>query len=285
MPTTTPMFQITRKQSFNEDTFLLEFHLDAIAKRARPGHYVDIHLHPDARPITLPVVDADPEAGTFVVVERGRDLPTEQLMVLSPGEEVFQIRGPLGAACNFDLDGKVVLMGEDLGVASLLWRAREYRAAGAYVIVILGFASKGRVFWQDEFGSVANELYVATLDGSYGISGRVTGVLQAVCETHRDVERVVMIARLKQMKRGAKIAEDFGIEARVNFDAIRFPAGSPGIFDHPDRAQEAFSFARAAELNADDVDFDRLIAREKAAAPEGPAGAAEEEAGNASHAP
>jgi hypothetical protein len=85
-----------------------------------------------------------------------------------------------------------------------------------------------------------------------------------VCETHRYIERVVMIGRLKQMKRGAKIAADCGIDARVNFDALRFPAGSPGIFDHPDRAQEAFSFARAAELNADDVDFDRLIAREKA---------------------
>jgi ferredoxin--NADP+ reductase len=274
------MFPITRKQSFNEDTFLLEFQLDAIARRARPGNYVDIHMNPDARPITLPVVTVDQDAGTFAVVEQGRDLPTEQLMVLNPGEEVFQIRGPLGAACDTDLDGKVVLLGEDLGVASLLWRAREFRAAGAYVIVILGFASKARVFWQEEFGAVANELYIATLDGSYGVSGRVTGVLQAVCETHRDIDRIVMIGRLKQMKRGAKIAADSGIDARVSFDALRFPAGSPGIFDHPDRAAEAFSFARAAELNADDVDFDRLIAREKALSQPGEEDGAE----NASHA-
>jgi len=274
------MFTITRKQSFNADTYLLEFHLDAIAQRARPGNYVDIHLNPDARPITLPVAGVDPEAGTFTVVEQGRDLPSEQLTVLAQGEEVFQIRGPLGVACDFDADGKIVLMGEDLGVASLLWRAKEYRAAGAYVIVILGFATRDRVFWQDEFGAVSNELYIVTLDGSYGITGRVTGVLQAVCETHRDVERLVMIGRLKQMKRGAKIAADSGIEARVNFDALRFPAGSPGIFDHADRAQDAFTFARAAELNADDVDFDKLIAREKALG----AGSAESEAGEAENA-
>lgn len=258
------MFKITRKQSFNDDTFLLEFDLRAVAGRARPGQYVDIHLNPDARPITVPVTGTDPEAGTFTIVEQGRDLPTEQLMVLGAGEEVFQIRGPLGAACDFDADGKVVLMGEDLGVASLLWRAREHRAAGAYVIVILGFASKDRVFWQNEFGEVANELYIATTDGSFGITGRATGALQAVCETHKDVERIIMIARLKTMKRGAKIAADFAIDARVNFDAVRFPVGSPGVFDHGDNAQDAFSFARAAELNAEDVDFDRLIAREKA---------------------
>jgi NAD(P)H-flavin reductase len=258
------MFKISGKQSFNEDTFLLEFELGTIAERARPGQYVDIHMNPDARPITVPVAAADPAAGTFAVVEQGRDLPTQQLMVLSPGEEVFQIRGPLGNACDFDADGKVVLMGEDLGVASLLWRAREHRAAGAYVIVILGFASKDRVFWQSEFGEVANELYIATTDGSFGITGRVTGALQAVCETHKDIERIVMIARLKTMKRGARIAADLAVDARVNFDAVRFPAGSPGVFDQGDTAQDAFRFARAAELSAEDVDFDRLIAREKA---------------------
>jgi NAD(P)H-flavin reductase len=258
------MFTITRKQSFNNDTFLLEFELRAVAERARPGQYVDIHLNPDARPITVPVTGVDADAGTFTIVDQGRDLPTEQLMVLGTGEEVFQIRGPLGAACEFDVDGKVVLMGEDLGVASLLWRAQEHRAAGAYVIVILGFASKDRVFWEGEFGEVASELYITTIDGSFGITGRATGALQAVCETHKDVERIIMITRLKTMKRGAKIAADFGIDARVNFDAVRYPVGSPGVFDQSDDAQEAFRFARAAELNAEDVDFEKLIAREKA---------------------
>ena len=275
------MFQITRKQSFNNDTFLLEFELAAVAQRAQPGQYVDIHLNPDATPITVPVTGVDAIAGTFTIVEQGRDLPTEQLMVLNPGEEAFQIRGPLGAACDFDADGKVVLMGEDLGVASILWRAQQHRAAGAYVIVILGFASRDRVFWQDEFSEVANELYVSTVDGSFGITGRVTGALQAVCETHKDVERLVMIARLKTMKRGAKIAADFGIEARVNFDAVRHPAGSPGLFERSDRAQDVFAFARAAELNAEDVDFDKLLAREKALADED---SQEGEGRNASHA-
>jgi ferredoxin/flavodoxin---NADP+ reductase len=258
------MFKITRKQSFNDDTFLLEFEMPAIAEKARPGQYVDIHLNPDARPITVPVTGTDAEAGRFTIVEQGRDLPTEQLMVLAEGEEVFQIRGPLGSACKFDADGKVVLMAEDLGAASLLWRAREFRAAGAHVIVILGFASKDRVFWQNEFGEVANELYIATVDGSFGMTGRVTGALQAVCETHKDVERIVMIGRLKTMKRGAKIAVDFGIDARVSFDAIRHPVGSPGVFDQVDQTKDVFMFARAAELNAEDVDFDKLIARERA---------------------
>jgi ferredoxin/flavodoxin---NADP+ reductase len=258
------MFTITRKQSFNEDTFLLEFHLPAIAERAMPGQYVDIHMNVDGPTFTLPIAAVDREAGTFAVVEQARDQPTEQFMLLSQGEDVFQIRGPLGAPCRIDSDGKVVLVGEDLGVASLLWRARAFKEHGAHVIVVLGFTSKDRVFWNDEFAAVANELYIATEDGSFGVSGRVTGVLQALCETHKDIDRICMVARLKHMKRAAKIASDFGIDATVGFDAVRFPVGAPTIFDHADDSQGAFAFARAPDLDAEQVDFEKLLARERA---------------------
>ncbi len=260
------MFSITRKQSFNADTFLLEFRLPQIAERAMPGQYADIHMNVDGATFTLPIVAVDRAAGTFAVIEQARDLPTEQLSLLGEGEDVFQIRGPLGSSSRIDADGKVVLVAEDLGVASLLWRAKAFKEHGAHVIVVLGFASRDRIFWIDEFAAVANELYVATEDGSFGVSGRVTGVLQALCETHKDIERICLIASLKHMKRGAKIASDFGIDATVSFDAIRFAAGAPTIFDHVDGTQEAFAFSRAAELDAETVDFEKLLARERALA-------------------
>jgi len=267
------MFAITRKQSFNEDTFLLEFRLPAIADRAIPGQYVDIHMNVDGPTFTLPIATIDREAGTFAVIEQARDLPTERFMMLMEGEEVFQIRGPLGAPCRIDSDGKVVLVAEGLGVASLLWRARAFKEHGAHVIVVLGFESKDRVFWMDEFAAVSDELYVATEDGSFGVTGRVTGVLQALCETHKDIERICLIASLKHMKRGAKIASDFGIDATVSFDAIRFPIGTPTIFDHAENSQEAFAFARAPELDAESVDFEKLLTRERAQAKEASDGA------------
>ena len=260
------MFSITRKQSFNADTFLLEFRLPQVAERAMPGQYADIHMNVDGPTFTLPIAAVDRSAGTFAVVEQARDLPTEQLSLLSEGEEVFQIRGPLGSSSRIDADGKVILVAEDLGVASLLWRAKAFKEHGAHVIVVLGFASRDRIFWIDEFAAVSNELYVATEDGSFGVSGRVTGVLQALCETHKDIERICLIASLKHMKRGAKIASDFGIDATVSFDAIRFAAGAPTIFDHVDGTQEAFAFSRAAELDAETVDFEKLLARERALA-------------------
>jgi ferredoxin--NADP+ reductase len=258
------MFRVVRKQSFTQDLYSLEIEIPPIAQKAQPGHHVDIRLNPDAPALTLPVAGFDSEAGTITVVERARDLSSEQLMMLQEGDEVFQVRGPLGSACSIDDVGKVALVGEGLGVASLLPRARAYKATGAYTICVIGFPSRAEVFWQDEFSQVSDELYVTTRDGSFGVNGNVAAPLGAICETHKDLERVVCIASLKSMRRAAKIAADRGVAARVCFDAIRPPVGSPGVFDAPADSQETFEFARAAELDAGGVDFDKLIARERA---------------------
>lgn len=258
------MFKIIRKQTFADEMFRLDVHMPAIAQSARSGNYVDIHLNPDAQPITVPIADIDADAGTITIVEQARDLPSEQLMMLQEGDEVFQIRGPLGGACDIGEKNKVVLVGEDLGVASLLLRARAYRNSGAYTICVLGFANRENMFLETEFSGVSDELYVTTEDGSYGVSGRATGTLQAICDTHKDVERIITIGRLKNMKRAAKIAADRNIDIRISFDAIRPATGAASIFDNSDAPQGAFAFARAPELKAADVEFDKLIARQKA---------------------
>jgi NAD(P)H-flavin reductase len=217
------MFKVVRKQSFTEDLFMLEIEIPPIAEKAQPGHHVDIHLNPDSPVLTLPVVGVDGETGTITVVERARDLPSEQLMMLQEGDEVFQLRGPLGSACSIDDVSKVALVGEELGVASLLPRARAYKAIGAYTICAIGFPTHDDVFWQDEFSQVCDELYVTT-----------------------------------------RIAADRGVTARMCFDTIRSPLGVPGVFDAAGESQEVFEFARAPELDAADIDFDKLIARERA---------------------
>jgi len=258
------MFKVIRKQTFSENVYLLEITQPAIAANGQPGQYVDIHMNPDTAIITLPIVDVDQENGTITVMEQARDLSSEQLMMLSEGDEVFKIKGPLGGVCEFDIRNKVLLVAENLGVASLLSRARAFKQKGVYTICIIGFPTQDDVYWADEFSSVADELYITTEDGSFGVSGKVTGPLKAVLETHKDVERVVMIGTLKNMKRGTKIASDLDVQMRISFDAIRTPAGSANIFDVADSSQEAFTFARAAEIDAGDIEFEKLIAKQRA---------------------
>jgi hypothetical protein len=105
---------------------------------------------------------------------------------------------------------------------------------------------------------------VCTRDGSYGVKGRITNPLRAVCEMHKDLERMVVIGNLMRMKKVAKIAADYDIPAIMSFDAIRQPAGNPNIFGVDESSQEVFEFAKAPEIDANDIDFEKLVARQKA---------------------
>jgi len=258
------MFKIVSKENITEEIFSMEIEMPAIANLARPGHYVDIHINPDGPALTLPVSEYDTDKGTIKFVHKAQDLPSVQLSMLGEGDEVFQVRGPLGGACEFADTGKVVLAAEDLGVASLFMRAREYKARGAYTICLLGYDSKETIFWEEEFATICDELYICTRDGSYGVNGRITNPLRAVCETHKDIERIVMIGQLVKMKKVAKLAGDYDIPTVMSFDAMRQPVGTPSVFETPEDSPDVFGFARAPEIDANDIDFEKLLARQRA---------------------
>lgn len=258
------MFKIIRRESVTDDVFLMEIEAPEIAAATRAGHHVDIQVNVDGTALTLPVAGFDRDRGTVTIVHKAQDLPSLQLSMLQEGEEVFRVRGPLGGACSFGDEGKVVFAGQDLGAASLLLRVEEYKARGAYTICILGFETKKDVFWEDAFASICDELYVCTRDGSYGVSGRLTNPLRAVCEAHNEIERIFMIGDLSKMKKVAKIAADYDIPAVMSFDAIRQPVGEPNIFGVDESSQEVFEFAKAPELDANDIDFEKLLAKQRA---------------------
>jgi ferredoxin--NADP+ reductase len=258
------MFKIARRESINDEVFVMEIEVPEIAAVARPGHHIDIRVNPDGTALTLPVAGYDREKGTVTIVHKAQDLPSLQLSMLQEGDDVFQVRGPLGGRCAFDDAGKVVLAAEDLGAASLYLRAKAYKDRGAYTICLLGFETKDAIFWEEEFASLCDELYVCTHDGSYGVNGRITNPLRAVCEAHKDIERIVMIGQLSKMKKAAKVAADYDIPATMSFDAIRRPVGSPNIFDVDETSQEIFEFAKAPEIDANEIDFEKLLAKQRA---------------------
>lgn len=258
------MFKINRRESVTDDVFLMDIEAPAVAALVHPGHHVDVQVNADGVALTLPVAGFDRERGTVTIVHKAQDLPSLQLSLLQEGEEVFGVRGPLGGTCVFGDVGKVAMAAEDLGAASLYLRAKEYKSRGAYTICVLGFETQKDVFWEGAYAAICDELYVCTRDGSYGVNGRVTNPLRAVCEAHKDIDRIVMIGELAKMKKVAKIAADYDIPAVMSFDAIRQPAGSPNIFGVDEKSQEVFEFAKAPEIDAKEIDFEKLLAKQRA---------------------
>ena len=87
--------------------------------------------------------------------------------------------GPQGNGFDLsDLDdqSQVLLVGGGIGVPPLLEVAKELHARGVKVVTVLGFANKDAVILETELTQYG-QVFVTTDDGSYGIKGNVSVVI------------------------------------------------------------------------------------------------------------
>jgi dihydroorotate dehydrogenase electron transfer subunit len=158
-----------------------------LAARARPGQFVAVAVGDAPTAMLLrrafSIHDADPATGTLqlVVAADGpgstwvtRRRPGEALSLVGPLGRPFpdpQPAGPAGAP------GRCVLVGGGYGAAPMTWWARELAAVGHEVHVVLGAATRDRLFGTELAVAAGATVHVTTDDGSAGTRGRVTDVL------------------------------------------------------------------------------------------------------------
>ena len=85
-----------------------------------------------------------------------------------------------GLGNGYDLDkagDRPLLLGGGVGVPPLYLLAKQLRAQGRAVSVVLGFNTWAEVFGEEEFKALGCDVTVTTADGSYGKRGFVTDAL------------------------------------------------------------------------------------------------------------
>ena len=128
------------------------------------------------RPISISKIDKSRKVARVIYRIEGEG--TKQFATLQAGDRL-DIMGPQGN--GFDLCGigqgdKVLLIGGGIGVPPLVQVAKELSARGAEVLSVLGFAHKDAVILEEELKQYG-EVVVTTDDGSYGIEGYVSTVV------------------------------------------------------------------------------------------------------------
>ena len=109
---------------------------------------------------------------------------TEAMAKMEKGTELAVLTG-LGNGYNISKSGdKPLLVGGGAGVPPMYQLCRELVAQGKAPSVILGFGARDEVFYEDEFKALGAEVYVTTVDGSYGIKGFVTDAFDMVDYTY-----------------------------------------------------------------------------------------------------
>ena len=147
-----------------------------------PGQFVNIQLDGFylRRPISVNDCEGDELTIIYKVVGKG----TEVMASMTAGQKLDVLTG-LGNGYDLTLAGeRPLLVGGGVGVPPLYMLAKELRAQGLPVTVILGFNTKDEVFGEEDFAALGCKTLVTTVDGSYGIKGFVTNALDGIDYTY-----------------------------------------------------------------------------------------------------
>jgi dihydroorotate dehydrogenase electron transfer subunit len=174
------IFTIVSNRALTDSVYKMVLQGDTSAITA-PGQFVNIKLEGMflRRPISVCDVEGDKLTIIYKVVGKG----TEAMSRMTAGE--LDILTGLGNGYDLTVSGeKPVLLGGGVGVPPMYKLAKELIAQGKKVSVILGFNTKNEIFYEEEFKNLGAEVFVTTVDGSYGIRGFVTDALKNVDYTY-----------------------------------------------------------------------------------------------------
>lgn len=140
------------------------------------GQFVNIQL--DGMFLRRPISVCDYDEETLTLVYKVVGKGTKAMSVMATGTKLDILTG-LGNGYDLAQAGeKPVLLGGGVGVPPMYNLAKKLRAQGKEVKVILGFNTKNEIFYEDEFKALGCDVTVTTVDGSYGVKGFVTTVLE-----------------------------------------------------------------------------------------------------------
>jgi ferredoxin--NADP+ reductase len=228
-----------------------------------PGQFVALMVDDRGERVPLTVVEADRSSGSITIIFQEAGFTTRLLGRMNPGESLYAIVGPLGHATEIKDYGKVIIVGGGVGIAEIYPVAKALKASGNRVTTILGARAKDLLILEDELKAVSDIFLVATDDGSYGIKGFTTDILDK--ELQKDKYGLVYsVGPIPMMKRTAAVTAKYGVRTIVSLNAIMVDAtGMCGCCRVTVGGKTLFSCVDGPEFDANQVDWDELTKRNR----------------------
>jgi len=258
------VYEILLKQDLVPNIHLLKIAAPNVAKKALPGQFVVIRINERGERIPLTIADWDREEGSITIVFMEVGTTTHRLALLEAGDSIADFIGPLGLPTHIEHFGTVVCVAGGFAVATIVPIARALKMKGNKVISIMGARSQNLLFWEDELGSVSDQLIVTTDDGSYGRKGVVTEPLKELLGSGDKIARVIAIGPSIMMKFCAKTTEPFGVKTIVSLNPIMVDGtGMCGCCRVSVGGVTKFTCVDGPDFDGHQVDWDLLFARQR----------------------
>jgi len=171
------IFKISENTALTQNVYKMALEGDT-SEITMPGQFINIKLDGFFLRRPISVYDRDEKNVTIIYKVVGKG--TEKMSGMNPGETLDILTG-LGNGYDISKAGeKPLLIGGGVGVPPLYMLAKELIKAGKKPSVILGFNTEDEIFCEEDFKNLGLEVFVTTVDGSYGVKGFVTNAMKDI---------------------------------------------------------------------------------------------------------
>ena len=258
------MNKIIEKVNLSENVVKMVLEAPVIAQKRKAGQFIILKINERGERIPLTIVDSNAQKGTITIIFQIVGKTTAQLAGLKAGDSLQDILGPLGNPTEIENYGRVVCVGGGVGVGVVYPLTAALKKAGNEVVSIIGSRTKDLLILEKEMGEISDRLIVTTDDGSYGIHGFVSSVLQQMIDKGEKIDRVFAIGPVPMMKVICDVTKPHGIKTIVSLNSIMVDAtGMCGACRVAVARKTKFACVDGPEFDGHDVDFKLLANRLK----------------------
>ena len=258
------MNKIIEKVNLSENVVKMVLEAPVIAQKRKAGQFIILKINEKGERIPLTIVDSNAQKGTITIIFQIVGKTTAQLAGLKAGDSLQDILGPLGNPTEIENYGRVVCVGGGVGVGVVYPLTAALKKAGNEVVSIIGSRTKDLLILEKEMGEISDRLIVTTDDGSYGVHGFVSSVLQQMIDKGEKIDRVFAIGPVPMMKVICDVTKPHGIKTIVSLNSIMVDAtGMCGACRVAVAGKTKFACVDGPEFDGHDVDFKLLANRLK----------------------
>ena len=266
------MYKIIRKKELANNIYLMDIMSERVARSANPGQFVIVKIDEKGERIPLTICDYDKENGTVTIVFQVVGESTLKMSRLEEGDYFRDFVGPLGRESEFIFEDietlknkKILFVAGGVGTAPVYPQVKWLKSKGVGVDVIIGAKNKDMLILENEMREVAKNLYIATDDGSVGVKGLVTNVIENLVKNeNKKYDKVVAIGPMIMMKFVCKLTKEFNIPTIVSLNPIMVDGtGMCGACRVTVGEKVKFACVDGPEFDGHLVNFDEAMRRQQ----------------------
>lgn len=256
-------YKILKKRELCPNQYELVIEAPNVVRNAKAGQFIIFRVEENGERVPLTIADVDKDNGALTIVFMAVGYSTKKLAELNVGDELVDIVGPLGRPTEIKKYGTVVCVAGGYGAAPCYLIAKAFKEVGNKVYMIMGARSKDLIFWQDKMEEACSELFITTDDGSLGVKGFVTGVLQGIIDSEK-VDYTIAVGPLPMMRAVAELTKSKEIYTEASMNPIMVDGtGMCGACRVTVGDEVKFACVDGPDFNAHLIDFDEVINRSK----------------------